>query len=510
MINKFFDIMGSFKTQIFKCLGLAFSLISFSCFSQEILSFEREEELRKLIFSEDSLFTPKQLQEDFRYYCKVILETHPNPYHAISKDNFDAKVENILKSLDKPMNRREFWLKIATFNVFFDGHTDVQRIRDLYQGNTDNSRPLFSDNLLRIDSLKNVYVNPRYRDSLLAGKYIKSINDIPVKQILDIFSSYYSYEFKNILTSTFPYSFSWLYRNIFNYADSLQIEYINENNEIDVRAIYPRKITPDTTTSSTQTKQEDEWKALRFNLYEEESIAIIEINTSISEMLGKNYRKDLEKMMSSVIEKNIKHLFIDISCNGGGSSNNALEILNFIKTEKKKYYTASSEIRISPVSCEHKFDCKKFSSFVKKHKKQLYETSDGIIMMNKDWYWTKNNSKIQYDQNVYLIQSRPTASASLSLSSPVKAYKFATIIGGETGGLTGCYIDCPAFAMPNTLIPFRCSIQKGINVGGAMDGRGVLPDVEYKIANPYKSFTLEQLKEMLELVEEYKKKVSEP
>ena len=498
MVSKFLCLLDIFKRQIFFCL----CLISFSCFGQEILSFEKTEELRKLTFSEDSLFTPEQLQEDFRYFCKIILETHPNPYHVISKDIFDAKVENILKSLDKPMNRRKFWLKIATFNACFDGHTSIEKISEVYKP---NSKLILPSNLLRLDSLGNLYFNPQHRDSLLAGKYIKSMNNILARQIIDTISAYYSHENKNLLPIEFFYTSSLIYRNLFDDIDSIRIEYIRDN-EVNIHTFYPWK-PPTNTASSTQTKQETEKKKfIHFNIYEEESIAVIKIDNFIPYFLGENYRKDLEKIMSAVVKKNIKHLFIDISSNGGGDSDNALEILNFIKTDKKKYNVDTSEIRISPVSCEHKkLNCKNFASFVKKNKKQLYETPDGKIMMKEDYYWTKNNSKIQYSQNVYLIQSECSASATVDLSSVVKAYKLAIIIGSETGGLTGCYIDSPTLAMPNTLIPFRCSVQKSINVGGTMDGRGVLPDVEYKIENPYKSFTLEQLKEMLQLIEKYNK-----
>ena len=58
--------------------------------------------------------------------------------------------------------------------------------------------------------------------------------------------------------------------------------------------------------------------------------------------------------------------------------------------------------------------------------------------------------------------------------------------------------------MPNASIPFWCSHKKVTDVGGIW-GKGVIPDVEYKIGNPFgKSFTLAELKEMLQLAEQYK------
>ena len=481
-----------------------FCFISVYCLSQEILSFEKQTELRKLSFSEDSLFTSEQLKEDFIYFYETILATHPNPYHAISKDSFDAKVADIMKSLDKPMNRREFWLKIATFNSCFDAHTNIAIIKETISVVFDNSKAILPFGLLMLDSSDNLYFNSKYKNSLLAGKYIKSINNIHAKQMIDNISSYYSHENKNILSKIFFSHFSLFYSNIYGNLDSLRFEYFSNDNEIDAYTFYPRKTSTDTITTTQITQQSK--KGLCLSLYEKESIAIIEINSCYHEILGEHYHEDLEKMMSDITENNIQHLFIDISRNGGGYSSSIEEILNFIKTEKKKYYTAFSEIRMSPVSCENSFNCKNFSDCLKKHKKQLYETSDGMIMIKQNWFWKKKKTNVQYNQNLYLIQSELTASAAVDLASIVKAYKFATIIGQETGGLTGCYISSPSFAMPNTLITFSCSVQKSINVGGAMDGRGVLPDIEYEIENPYKSFTLEQLKEMLQLVEKQKGK----
>ena len=437
-------------------------------------------------FKEDSLFTPEQMREDLLFFYDKVLKTHPNPYHIISKDSLDKNVEVLLKSLDKPLNRREFWLKIATLNACFDGHTEFLIIGEIFDYFWANSKPQISWNLsnsmIMSDSLRNFYFNPAYSDSLLAGKHIKSINDIPANQIVDKISTYYSHENKKALPQSFSSRFFLLYPNIFGRVDSFRFEYIN-NNEVTVRTF-----TSNDTALLTQMKQHksifEGKNFVRFNFYED-SIAIIELNSFNPDDLDKNYRKDLEKIMNTVVKKNIKHLFIDISANGGGSEDCAFEILNFIKTEKKKYYIGSSEIKISPAY---------------RAGMQRSSLPDGS-MIKRDWNWRKNNSKIQYNQNFYLMQSTMgTHSASVSLASLVKAYKLGTIIGEETGGLTGCYINCVFWAMPNTSIPFMCSVQKSIDVGGAMDGRGVLPDIEYKMKNPYKIFTLEQLKEMLRMV----------
>ncbi len=456
-------------------------------------------EFAKIYFGEDSLFTPEQMREDVLFFYEKIQQTHPNPYHVLSKDSLDEKVRQILESLDKPMNRREFWLKIAVLNAYFDAHTTILNVIELSNYQKTNSN-IKIGNLILSDYSKNLYFNPEYKDSLLAGKQIKSINNIPAYQIVETFSAYYSHENKNRLSQLFAHHLNLLYSNIFGNVDSLQIEYLKNDNELAIHTLYP----PDTskkTISATPTQYE--WKAIRFNLYEEESIAVIEINTSTPERLSKHYREDLDTIMATVIAKNIQYLFIDVSRNGGGNSDYANEILNFIKTNENYYYSASAEIKISP-SYRTRM-APNLSLYNKKSLKSIgYYNPDGSIM-KYDYYWTKNNASIQYDRNLYLIQSMAgTHSAAISLASLVKAYKFGTIIGEETGGLTACYIDVMCYIMPNASIPFWCSHKKVTDVGGIW-GKGVIPDVEYKIGNPFgKSFTLAELKEMLQLAEQYK------
>jgi hypothetical protein len=478
-----------------------------------ILKLGESGKLARIRFSEDSLFTPEQMQEDLLFFYEKILATHPNPYYVFSKDSLDKKVQDILMNLDKPMNRREFWIKIATLHVCFDAHTSFVRIEEIYDYYVENSNPKMVDNLITLDSLGNLCFSFAYKDSLLAGKQIKSVNGISADKIVDVISTYYSHENRNTLSIRFSSHFFLLFVNIFGAVDSFCFEFIKNDDEIDIRTFYPVEEPSKNMTPSIEPKQQPNAKNIwggknfiKLSLYEEDSMAIIELNDFSPINLGKNFRENLEAIMDTVVKKNIKYLFIDISANGGGYDHHALEILNFIKTKKEKYYVSSGEIKTSPAYREaiERMATRKPTLFERlgKYYRGVFKSDIGSILQT-DFNWEKSNSTVQYAQNVYLIQStRATYSASVTLASVVKAYKLGIIVGEETGGLTSCYINPVAFATPNTSILFRCSMQKSTDVGG-LDGRGVIPDVEYKINNPYNSFTLEQLKEMLKLVEEY-------
>ena len=533
IVSKFLCISNCLNEQLIKCFILGFCLVPISLFAGANKSknnkYDRDTtvlrgsayELAGVRFKKDSLFTPEQMREDVLFFYDKVFKTHPNPYHIISKDSLDKKIENILTSLYQPMNRREFWVKLATLNACFDVHTEILKIGEIYDYFWINSKPHISrnlsNNIIMSDSFGNLYFNHEYGDSLLAGKHIKSVNGIPTKEIANQISTYYSHENTNILPQRFASHFFLLFPHLFGSVDSFRFEYIKNDNEIDVRTFYPKDASKDTVPpiqAKQQINDRDIWAGknfVRFNLYEEYSIAIIELNNFSPTNLGENFRKDLEAIMDTVVKKNIKHLFIDISANGGGGDHCAVEILNFVKTKKKKYYSANAETKISPAYREFigrmHGENPPLSVKLSKYYRRVFKPDIGSIV-NDNYYLTKDNSTIQYNQNVYLIQSTmATYSASTTLASLVKAYKFGIIIGEETGGLTSCYTNSLSFAMPNTAIPFMCATKRVTDVGGAMDGRGVLPDVEYKIGNPSKSFTLEQLKEMLQLVERYKGEV---
>ena len=209
MNSKFFYRLNSFNEHIFKCFILGICIIPFTLFAQidkskdknknkdtVISSFSQDWELRNLDFK-DSLFTPEQMREDFLYFYEKILATHPNPYYLIGKDSMDKKVQEIRNSLDKPMNRMSFWLKIATLNACFDGHTRIEKIGEIYY-RKNFKIGILNEPTIMSDYLGNLYFNPDYGDTLLAGKHIKSVNGINGKEIFDKISTYDILHYKQL------------------------------------------------------------------------------------------------------------------------------------------------------------------------------------------------------------------------------------------------------------------------------------------------------------------------
>ena len=147
-----------------------------------------------------------------------------------------------------------------------------------------------------------------------------------------------------------------------------------------------------------------------------------------------------------------------------------------------------------------KYDKEMYHYYIKKAKNKRF-FSDEII-----WEKKSPDSVSQYKNNVYLIQSWQTASAASSVVNFIKAYKTGITIGTEISDGIASYANILYFKMKHSKLDFTCSTsycEHAKAENEPVKGR-ILPDVAYPISNPFKSFTIEELKEMLRLAEEHK------
>jgi C-terminal processing protease CtpA/Prc len=301
-----------------------------------------------------------------------------------------------------------------------------------------------------------------------------------------------------------------LLQNLLSFSDTINIEYESDNG---IKII--RFVSDDFKTPKYSIKKVQKEKPFNLTIYQQDAIAVLELNTFQTDKLEtKNgeFEKALTKLIDSVIRSNVKHFFIDITSNGGGSTEYVYQLLDFLVNDSTNFYLNEIILKASPrmkrlFLLEHRIRL----LFSKKYRKDKDSEERKIAKTIKKWnfaqiksHWQPSNSKNIYENNIYLIQSGSSFSAAVNLASFVKTYKTATVIGEEIGGKTSGYINSQEFTMKNSKMNFTCSWMFFEEAANIEKNRGVLPDIAYKIENPTKSFTLEQLKEMLQLVEQYK------
>ena len=431
------------------------------------------------------ILSPEQMKEDVLFFYKKIEEIHPNPYCVLDKAHYETKKQELLNSLDKPMNKIEFWLKIGQLNSIYDAHTRVGFPGNIVEFLSENKSFFFFNGMLKARN-KHLYLSnlDGIPDSL-KNREILSINNIPTSEIVNNILNYISHESKITIDLHLSRSyFSLLYPLLYDMPQVLNVECVDNltNNNKNITLSMEDFAQWDSVSGEFE---KSSFKPYSFKYYEKEDIAIFDLNTFSLHKEGDKdkFDKFIKKAIDTLNMHNIKHLFVDITRNQGGNSSYANIFLDYFNMPKKIY---GGEVTY------------KVSQKTKKYMNQ-------VDTLTKKYYYRKTKKPCTYKNNVYLLQSNLTFSAAVTLSTLFKYNKVGTIIGEETAGLTACYIDSRGFYLPNSGFYMCSSLKAHIEPGGKWDGRGVLPDVEYQIENPEKSFTLEQFKAMLQLIEEYKK-----
>jgi C-terminal processing protease CtpA/Prc len=238
-----------------------------------------------------------------------------------------------------------------------------------------------------------------------------------------------------------------------------------------------------------------------YRIFKDDAIALLELNSFLEENVDNvKYSEFLNTFFDSINSSGIQHLFIDISANGGGSDEYSYMLLEYLAKDSTYY--------LGKLLFKNSAERKKF---LRKHDREMYR--DYVKMAkNKDFYlkktiWEKESpdSAIRYKNNIYLIQSRQTASAATSIVNFIKTYKIGITIGTEISDGIAFYANLMPFEMKHSKLYFTCASSYYMGVGAENEPvkDRIQPDILYPIPNPFKNFTIKQLKEMLQLIERY-------
>ena len=179
----------------------------------------------------------------------------------------------------------------------------------------------------------------------------------------------------------------------------------------------------------------------------------------------------LDSTFIVINQDSIEHLIIDIRKNGGGNSTLGDSLLTYLVDEP-------------------------FKQFFKVYVHVSQQIKDHIIVKGEDT--TNNNYKrilnakigtdvewiepINYPKGKAYVLIGPRTDSSAMLSTTIKDYQIATLIGEETGGKSTFYGygDMYNFELPNTKLKCGVSLCYFVRPGNFDDGHGALPDYEIK------------------------------
>ncbi len=433
--------------------------------------------LLNILGQDTLLLSPKQMKKDIDFFFNFVSEVHPNMYAFVPKDSMEKRKCELYEKCLKPLTKFEFQREIRQLNSMFDGHTAI-----IYKTYPDAPGELFFP-LNVIAKGKQLYLAEDEDD-----REILSINDIPVPHLLQVMTRTFNVENKAMHDLEITFSFPRFLFVLTTCRSPFTLCVKDKTGKDSVFTINGKEQVHAWTRLFTGTMKD-------FSIYDSESIAILNYNscryTDKKEI--DEFAEWVDWVFKKLSDDGIKHLFIDISHNGGG--NPKINDIIFRKIEHDSVsYPLFNEIKIS-------------SQLLKRDVPLFFLRPVARIKYGKNYGTTLKitYSPVKgYNGNIYLIQGPVTFSAALEMAAWFRYSGRATIIGEETGGMTAGYTNVIMAQLPYSKFPIQSSCNYYEYPNGQMD-RGFLPDVPIKLDYTKAQYELEDLKRFLKMIEENKK-----
>lgn len=453
-----------------------------------------------------TLLSPGEMKEDVEYFFSKLHEVHVNPYAFVSKDSLEQRKKDLLAQVSDPMPYYKFMRTVSALNQLFDGHTGINEMSYAYANQLENINGGVFPYPVKYDGVRFIVDNIEDSDKEYE---IKSINGMDATDIRDEIENRISLESRSMRNMKIENNFAFYLLGLFDLVPPYELSVVDldnkEETKIKEKGIPSHQIPKRKLGSSGQ---------YSFRTYKEESIAIIEYNTCKPNNI-KAFNMYIDSVFNVVKLLDIQHLFIDISRNGGGSTNTNDIFYKNINHYANVWYESYTK-RISQESKLHYFDLSEYYSSepldvrLKQYKKRtqfkrLYGWANEIAKIDNGGLFQTDIAHCTdivengYANRLYIIQSPLTYSAATDMSAWFKYSNVGNIIGTETGGMSAVYIESIPFRLPNSNISFRVSDNYCAYPNGSIH-QGVMPDVRLSDDFVRDQYSLDDLKSFIEKV----------
>lgn len=391
---------------------------------------------KQITKSLDYKLSVKEMKEDIDHYFKQMEEIHPCLYCFTPKSTLDSVKQSLLADCTTSLSVKDFYIKMMQTTYYFDAHSSSFIF------------PLHWDSL-HLDR-KNSFLPFTFRgDSVFLGKErVIAINSIPVSKLLAELNLTISSEWNEKYKENYyflSYFCDWLVLK-HNIRPPYRIElYDEEKDSVYLKEMQGlnRKERMDYFKSSPFFIRE---KAYTINVYPEESIALIELNTFYNKNFSAEaYRQFLKDSFDLIKELEVKSLFIDVSRNNGGNSYYGTLLLKYINHEAAQGYGKAYMN----------------SKFYEKISLESQKIENGSLPTNNEWEEDKTGEYLKdkfflpqeawgFGGDLYIIQGYLTFSAPLTMISIMKKVCPFTLVGDKSGQKYPFFSFPLSFKLPNS------------------------------------------------------------
>lgn len=425
-------------------------------------------------------YSRQQLTADIDFMIRTIEDVHPNPFHAISKENFQKLRDSVVKQFGDSMDFEKAWPALARIVASLnEGHSSIGFSSDFIKELRSDAGKLFP---IQINEYKDegliVRTDLSTEDLLLPGDIILSINKRKVKDLMNLFTSCYGgiSSWRNLqVTRDFPTNIQ-----LHNIRSPFTVEYLHDGNRKTIiinginfqeminrlSIIRKKNAVMANPPDYSFTRLDDNIGYMNFR-----SMNRLEV-----------FEKFLDSVFSAVKQQPISGLIIDLRQNSGGNSILGEKLLSFI-TDKPFRMGGGSTWKVSD----------EYKSFIKVQavKNSVYATGSfqnylkyetgKLITSNSDRPSKPGKNELRYRGKVCVLIGPNTFSSANMLSNAIQDYKLATLIGEATGEPPNDYGELYWIDLPNTKLTFYTCSKQFIRANcDNRDPNPVLPEIEVK------------------------------
>lgn len=415
----------------------------------------------------DKILQVKDMHKDLDYYLENLTEVHPNPFVVLSEKEFKFKIDSLKQIINKPLSKKEFYLHISSMNKYTDLHSRVAGSKKMLQ--QQNKSYKFPSFFIEQNQIA-------FYDNTNGKQYIKSINGIDIETIKEFFFSR-----RNLLEVSNEYNARDIISYWINEHFTDTVLNISTKNNEGIQTVFTYN--PVEPTKKSKNNKEN-GKGIRvWNLETDtvQRIAVFELNT----FMPKKFRQQLgfigmiDKVFDTLKQREIKRLYIDVTCNGGGLVAFEEYLLNYLITDTNRKVSWDLVIKQSKQRREQRGN--------------VFSVEDGDFHQQRQ-YLNVRNMKNKFRGEIYVIQSRKSFSAASTLAAHLQRYAKAKIIGEECQ-IKAVYTDPIMITLPESKFQFPCASGFIRNVGTQKE-KGVIPDIYFNIENVYAPISIEQAEQM--------------
>jgi C-terminal processing protease CtpA/Prc len=417
-----------------------------------------------VFYEKDKLLSPKEMKEDLDTLFLAICEIHPNPYFNISKQEFDILKIKAYSKINSSMSVKDFWKLTAPIVANIgDGHTNLQTPSgEWFYQICSNRKIVFP---LELHIIKDsTFVRKNFSDTPIKnGNYIVSINGIHTKKIIDDFIPYISGGLQHFKIAIIERYFPKMLYVIYGFKSPFKVEIMDSQGKI-------KKYTLEGVDKNTYDKMIVNLLDHNFHFEEipELKASIIRFNNFLNR---KKFDKFLENSFTKIKEKKYRYLIIDLRNNGGGNSDVAIDLLDYLINKPYQYFGGVRE-KISKYTLK----------YVQKDFKNKEFTIDSIYTFERIFIVKLSKNPLRFKGKIFVITSNYTFSEATCFAAVIKDYGVGTLIGEETGGIPTNYgYSCPVNLF-NSHLTLNVSWWYLIRPNGdtTYTHRGIMPDIPVK------------------------------